>query len=72
MQKNNEKIQLNEATEAIVGMAEDVFNQDMPLKDLRNIFQEMNYGEIVIKVIKGKIESIHETRHYKPIVDKNP
>ena len=64
------KPKLSEIVYEVVEMGEDAFPNSTKFHGLEDIFKKLKFGEIVIKVINGEVESIQVTHHYKPIVSE--
>ena len=64
------KIELKDVVNEVREFSLKNFPATPELRALENIFEEMVFGEITIKIIDGKIESMQVTHNYKPIVDK--
>ena len=64
------KLNLNKTVAEITELAQREF-QDSKVKELRNVFEEVSYGEITIKVVDGEIEWIRVLKNYKPLIDKS-
>ena len=62
------KPKLNEVVYEVVELGESSFPSSVKLQDLDKIFEKLKFGEVVIKVINGEIESIQVTHHYKPAI----
>lgn len=62
------KPKLNEVVYEVVELGESSFPSSVKLQDLDRIFEKLKFGEVVIKVINGEIESIQVTHHYKPVI----
>jgi|GEM_PF-2510020 hypothetical protein len=62
------KPKLNEVVYEVVELGESSFPSSVKLQDLDKIFEKLKFGEVVIKVINGEIESIQVTHHYKPVI----
>lgn len=66
------KLRFNEFIHEVIELGEDNFPSSVEWVELKNVFEHLSYGEVLIKIIDGDIESIRVTHHYKPIVvDKN-
>lgn len=63
------KVKLNKATKAITELARQEFSE-VEARDLKDVFNEVSFGKIIIAVVNGEIESIKVSKVYKPIVDK--
>lgn len=62
------KPKLNEVVYEVIELGESSFPSSVKLQDLDRIFEKLKFGEVVIKVINGEIESIQVTHHYKPVI----
>ena len=62
------KPRLSEVVYEVVELGETSFPSSAKLQDLDKLFQKLRFGEVVIKVIDGEIESIQVTHHYKPVI----
>jgi len=62
------KPKLSEIVYEVVEMGEGNFPNSTKFQGLRDIFEKLKFGEIIIKVINGEVEAIQVTHHYKPIV----
>jgi len=62
------KPKLNEVVYEVIELGESSFPSSVKLQDLDKIFEKLKFGEVVIKVINGEIESIQVTHHYKPVI----
>lgn len=59
---------LSEIVYEVVEMGEENFPNSTKLQGLKDIFEKLKFGEVVIKVINGEVESIQVTHHYKPVI----
>lgn len=64
-----EKVKLSETAEAITELAQGEF-KEVQIKELRNVFKEVSWGVIKIRVADGNIDTIEISKTYKPVVDK--
>ena len=62
------KPRLSEIVYEVVEMGEENFPNSTKLQGLEDIFEKLKFGEVVIKVINGEVESIQVTHHYKPVI----
>lgn len=62
------KPKLKEVIYEVVELGKDNFPDSIEFQGLEEIFEKLKYGEIVLKVIDGEVESIQVTHHYKPMV----
>lgn len=52
----------------VVELGEESFPDSGEWVELKSVFEHLAYGEVLLKIINGEIESIRVTHHYKPIV----
>jgi hypothetical protein len=62
------KPKLSEIAFEVIEIGEDSFPDSTKLEDLEGLFKKLRFGEVVIKVIDGNVESIQVTHHYKPMI----
>lgn len=62
------KPKLNEVVCEVVELGEESFPGSVKYQSLNDLFEKLKFGEILIKVINGEIESIRVTHHYKPVI----
>lgn len=66
-QQNNElesRPDLKEVSNGIVEFAESEFEAPTAA-ELSNIVTQLDFGEVLLKVVKGKIQTMSVTKHYK-------
>ena len=51
----------------LLEMGQDEFASSGSVDSLQNILEELEFGEIVITVVHGKVETMRITHTYKPI-----
>ena len=66
------KVRLKEFASEVVELGKGTIPGSPEYESLVDIFEKLEYGEVVIKVIKGDVESISVTNHYKPVIVKDP
>lgn len=64
------KPKLSEVVYEIVELGEGNFPNSTKFQGLEEIFEKLKFGEIIIKVIGGEVESVQVTHHYKPMVSE--
>lgn len=66
--QNNEldnRPDLNEIPNAVVELAESEFIAPTAAEQLSNVLTQLDFGEVLLKVVKGKIQTMSITKHYK-------
>lgn len=53
-----------------VELGKESFPDSMEFSDIEGIYEKLRFGEVVIKVIGGQVESIQVTHHYKPVLSE--
>lgn len=62
------KPRLSEVVYEVVEFGEGNFPNTTKFQGLEEIFEKLKFGEVVIKVIGGEVESVQVTHHYKPMI----
>lgn len=62
------KPKLKEIAYEVIEIGEGNFPNSVKFQGLDKIFEKLKFGEVVIKVINGEVESIQVTHHYKPVI----
>lgn len=60
--------ELKEVTNGVIEMAESEFNAPIGPEKLGRVITQLDFGEVILKVVKGKIQTMSITKHYK--IDK--
>ena len=63
----SKKIRLNKSAESMLDFAKEEFSEDGRLSEMKDLFGELSYGSIIIKVVKGEIETVRVVKNYKPL-----
>jgi len=71
-QQNNDSLEkrpeIAEISNGIIEMAESEFNAPTAAEKLTKVITQLDFGEVILKIVKGKIQTMSITKHYK--IDK--
>lgn len=68
--ESKSKPKLTDIVHETVELGRETFPDSLGFQDIEGIYEKLRFGEVVIKVINGQVESIQVTHHYKPVISE--